>query len=431
MKKLQFGLIKSTNLVSINLIRYFQIVIGFGLILFQIHCAGLTPKPNGTNIPTIDVLLGEQKNVQLSFLGKFQIKSDYRGEFDFPRNKPINFQVANTETNGDSYFDGETFFVSNKIVFQAVNSNQYFKYSNNLYPGSIQLSVTGNNISIINKVDLESYLKGVVLREMGSLGKLEFEALKAQAIAARTYGLAKINNRKENNKSYDVRADVTDQVYSGIVRNSNGWINLAVTGTKGEVIVFENELIDCYYHSTCGGRTESGENIFALPNTPYLKGVADNFGDGDFCSESPNYRWTEFFLLSDIFASLKSTIPAGRNPKFSDELKTVEISNRFPSGRVKALTVFFAGEQPSLNISSNSIRNVLRTKNNLVLRSNLFKIKKARNGESKKEITLIGAGNGHGVGMCQWGAIGMAKTGYIYDQILRHYYRGTEINKVY
>ncbi len=427
---MQFGLIKSTNLVSINLNRYFQIV-GLGLILCQTHCAGLTPKPSVNNIPIIDVLLGEQKNVQLSFLGKFQIKFDYRSEFEFSRNKPINIQVANTETNGDAYFDGETFFVSSKIVFQAVNSNQYFKYSNNLYPGSIQLSISGNKISIINKVNLETYLKGVVLREMGSLGKLEFEALKAQAIAARTYGLAKINKAKENYNLYDVRADVMDQVYSGIVRNSNKWINLAVAETKGEVIVFDNELIDCYYHSTCGGRTESGENIFALQNTPYLKGVADNFGNGDFCSESPNYRWTESFSLSDIFASLKSVIQVENNPKFSDKLKTVEISNRFPSGRVKDLTVFFSGEGRSININSNLIRNVLRTNNNQILRSNLFKIKKAGNGESKNEINLIGAGNGHGVGMCQWGAIGMAKSGYVYGQILRHYYRGTKINKVY
>lgn len=397
------------------------------IILTQIQCAGLTPKPTSTNLPEINILLDEQEEVQLTFSGQFQIKSD-EIEIKLPRNKSISFQVASNRTKKRTEVD-KFYLLENDITLHAINSNQYVSYLDRSYSGSIHLNVNGSKIKIINSVDLETYVKGVVEKEIGNLGKTAPEALKAQAVAARTYGFKKINERDSDSQLFDVRSDVSDQVYSGFRKSGKNWIDVAVDKTWGEVIVYDNKVIHCFYHSTCGGRTESGENIFLLQSTPYLSGIADNFGKGDFCSSSPSYRWTETFSFSEIMPAIAAFLKQrGNSGRHQSEFTEFEVAQRFPSGRVKSLNLSSNNGALSVKIDSRFIRNLFRN-NNQILRSTLFRLEPTN--ENNGKLTLIGAGNGHGVGMCQWGAIGMAKSGFNYRQILSHYYRNTEIKKIY
>ena len=140
------------------------------------------------------------------------------------------------------------------------------------FRGSLKIINNADSVAVINTVDLESYLKGVIPKEM-PLGKGEehFEALKAFAICARTYSLNKMN-RNENN--FDVFVDTRDQVYGGVDVEKE-ISNKAVDETKGLVLTYDGEIATVFYHSTCGGRTEKVQNVFGLNPIPYLQGVED------------------------------------------------------------------------------------------------------------------------------------------------------------
>ena len=120
-------------------------------------------------------------------------------------------------------------------------------------------------------------------------------------MASRTYALKRLEQRKNKGKklNYDILNGVGDQVYSGI-SDQNKLSNLAVEETFGEVAVYKNFLIHAFYHSTCGGRTEFGKNVFSSADVPYLQGVADNFGQDDFCKDSPYHRWIESFSSDEM-----------------------------------------------------------------------------------------------------------------------------------
>ena len=284
-----------------------------------------------------------------------------------------------------------------------------------------------DQIQVINVIELELYLKGVVPAEIGNLGIIEMEAIKAQAIAARTYALKKLE--LDNDRPYDILSDVRDQVYSG---NSKRFklTDLAVDKTVGEIAVYNDTLIYAFYHSTCGGRTEYGKNQFSGGDKSYLQGVSDNFSSGDFCKDSPLYRWSESFLFEDITKSIRKNLPefvsAGTD---YGSVTDLVVTQRLKSGRVEEFAVLFDNKKDPLVLKGRNLRMLFRGNQGNLLPSKLFKISKKNSNSSG--FTIIGAGNGHGVGMCQWGAIGMARQSYNYKQILKHYYRGITIKKIY
>ena len=256
----------------------------------------------------------------------------------------------------------------------------------------------------IYKVPFEEYIKGVLAGEMPT--DFELEALKAQAVAARSYVL--IQASKNEDKDYDVVNTVDNQVYLSDEELKEKWkdkyvskinkIKKAVTETKGEYLSYEGEVVEALFFSTSTGKTENSEEVFSS-KVPYLRSVVSAWDEA-----SPVYEDTNSFELSDFYQKL--------GLEYSDKIN-YEVLETTSTGRVKKIKI---------NGTEFNGRDVA-TK--LKLRSNYFSIN-----QNGTKVTIATKGYGHGVGMSQYGALGMAKEGYTYDKILKYYYQGTEIKKI-
>jgi stage II sporulation protein D len=268
---------------------------------------------------------------------------------------------------------------------------------------------------------MEDYVKGVLAKEM-PLGKNEenFEALKSLAICIRTYAVKKM---KDGKIYFDLYADTRDQVYGGADAESP-ISNKAVEETKSMILKYNGSKAIIFYHSTCGGKTESSQNVFTKESVPYLAGIED--GSEPFCKISSRYEWTETYSREIIIDRLKSYSILS-NEKYV--LEDISILSRFDSGRVNEMEIIVAsenGEKKSIIIKGNEIRSIIRTADGKnILWSTLFDLTLNSN-----NVKLSGKGYGHGVGLCQWGAIALSRKGWNYEEILNHYYPGTEIGNL-
>lgn len=261
--------------------------------------------------------------------------------------------------------------------------------------------------AVVNVLPLEQYLYGVVAREIG--GRTEIEALKAQAVVARTYALAHLRNGEFG--------DGTDfQVYAG-ARGETAEVRRAVDETSGQVLQWQGRLARYVcYHSTCGGRTEDNENVFLTAPIPYLRSVACTLDAAPVaeglrlgaeaeppaaCNASSYFRWT-------------ASWPAW-------QVRDAEILQRSAGGRVTRLRVngrILAGDDIRRGLKFRDARGRL-----VNLYSTCFELFHVGD-----RVEARGAGWGHGVGLCQWGARGMARGGIPYQRILAKYFPGTELS---
>lgn len=391
----------------------------------QLQCAAVAPRTERlSGVPVIRVLIGESKSLSVKLNGSYDFASESANP-RIPKGAKMEMRAVNGQVR--MTFQGRVFKFKGSVRLRARDQRQQFELAGKPYFGNLAIKTTGGNLLAINSLDLETYVKGVIPAEMGRQSKSEIEALKAQAVAARTFALRKIKmiNALHGSGDFDIRAGTSDQAYIGR-ENFSKWTDQAVDETHGEIITFRGDVALCFYHSTCGGRTESAREVFAMNGAPYLSGVADDFGQGDFCRASPHYRWRESFSLRELAQSIKRVRPSYSNASNSNKMQGMKVLRRFPSGRVDKLGVLLASGV-EIEIGSASVRNFFSPPGGGLLRSNLFRILNS----SGDQIVLVGAGSGHGVGMCQWGAIGMAKAGYNYNQILKHYYRDTVIQKRY
>lgn len=293
-------------------------------------------------------------------------------------------------------------------------------YKGKIIKGGIKIFSSNNSLQIVNTIDIEEYLKGVLPREMPlGRGNEYFEALKAQAICARTYTLQRLQGSFRN---FDLYVDVRDQVYGGNeVRSSIS--DKAVDETKDMILTFNGQPATVFYHSTCGGKTEDARNIFTNNSQTYLRGIVD--GENSYCSVSPSYNWTEVYP-GNVFIERLFNANLISNKNYS--IKKIEVVNRFNSGRVNELKVELSDGNNSkiINLQGNSIRSTIRTADNRgILRSIWFDIS-----FSNSEVVIKGKGNGHGVGMCQWGALYQSTIGVNYKDILFHYFPGVSITEL-
>ncbi len=158
-------------------------------------------------------------------------------------------------------------------------------------------------------------------------------------------------------------------------------------------------------------------NVFSSNDEPYLRSIKD--GNDPFCSIAPNFEWEETYSDKTFLERLKTS---GYDINSAERIIQIKINNRFPSGRVDELEIDLSGGE-TVKLYGNKIRSIIRTADNRsILRSTLFNIY-----FNNSEINIIGKGNGHGVGLCQWGSIGMSQKGYDYKYILSHYFPGTKI----
>ena len=307
--------------------------------------------------------------------------------------------------------------------FQVLPENERtLKVSDKSYKGAFRIASKNNKIQIINTLTLEEYIKGVVPLEMPvGKGTENFEVLKAFAICVRTYAIKKLNS----NNNFDIYGDTRDQVYGG-EGSERILSNKAILETRGLILTYNNTPAATFYHSTCGGYTEDGSNVFQVKNAPYLQSIKD--GDEPLCSISPKFQWTETYRDFEFINRLRS---AGLISDPDWKLDEIKVNSRFRSGRVNELQITLNGDgekEKVVKIYGNDIRKIIRKSDNTaILNSTFFDISINEN----NNVVISGKGNGHGVGLCQWGAINLSRMGKDFVYILSHYYPGTKILRFY
>ena len=262
---------------------------------------------------------------------------------------------------------------------------------------------------MINTVSIEEYLKGVVPAEILSsapteiLSRVPMETLKAQAVASRTFACYRILlNRPVN----DVDATVLTQIYKGVGVETTA-SSAAVEDTAGEVLAYGDQLAYTLFHSNCGGMTEDFKHVWGRA-VPYLLPV-----DCPCCSWSQASCWRLKLQKEELTTLLKSHTQEAA-------VTYMEIASLTPSGRVKTLRIIT--EHGAWKIRLNALRHAVGVDR---LRSGRFSIV-----NSKESVLFEGTGWGHGVGMCQNGAIELARKGYSYQEILKNYYPGSRLCRV-
>jgi stage II sporulation protein D len=300
------------------------------------------------------------------------------------------------------------------------------------YRGSALLRISNSgNVTAINVLDLEEYLKGVVPFEIGRLSPTLIEAVKAQAIAARTYAIGNLNRWGE--RGFDFVATVQDQVYGGMT-GEDSVASRAVMETRGEILTYDGQPIIAYYSSTCGGRTANLQDSWPWGKPqPYLKSVSDSIpgGSGAYCETSSRFRWNVSWTAEGLKRVLRQTLSARQHrPVRIDRLEDIEMTGRNQSGRAESIRIYADGE--THEIRSDSIRWILKPDSVRSLNSSLLLDFAAHreNGEVT-DLQVAGAGWGHGIGMCQVGAIGRARAGQNYRDILTAYYSDTTVDRLY
>ena len=294
------------------------------------------------------------------------------------------------------------------------------------YYGTLIFGQFNKKPIVVNRLNLDKYLAGVLTPELGERTDNEYEAVKAQAVAARTYALRHLGQYAF--APYDLKADVSDQVYVGASQQRD-WVDHAVAETEGEVLTYEGDLIESYYHSTCGGRTDAIEDVWPKPPKPYLVAVEDD----EYCAWSKYWTWTEEFTAKSLLANLKAYRKQVGAPLGDFTfLKDIELVRGTPGGRTLAMTVTTSSGLWTILADQSRWALGRPSRPGSILPSSNFEItlKRDKNGHITT-ATATGRGYGHGVGLCQCGMIGRARAGQLYRDILPHYYTGTVIERVY
>ena len=261
------------------------------------------------------------------------------------------------------------------------------------YSGNIDVWKGNSGLYIINELPMEDYIKDVVVAEVSS--DWDMEALKAQAVVSRTYAL--YQKRANADSVYHIASSVLHQVYKG--NNPDARVSYAVDETRGEILTYKGRPIEAFYHSTCGGKTENPEEVFGK-SYPYLKSVEST------CDISPYSVWEKNIKLREIEKALNV---AG--------IKGISIKSHTSSGRVKELRIITASGSSSMNAPD--FRKAIGWSR---LPSTNFSVRK-----DADSFFFEGKGYGHGVGLCQWCALKMAREGKNYREILSYFYPGTTI----
>ena len=297
------------------------------------------------------------------------------------------------------------------------------------YRGMAEVLRDRTGLTVVNRLPMESYLLGVVSAEMGRRNSSEQAALRAQAVVSRTYAFRNLGRWRR--EGFDLYATVSDQAYGGIgAETPEG--RAAVQETRGRILTYNGAPIEAFYYSTCGGRTADGFEVFRGASRPYLRSGADVAPHGTaYCSISPRYHWREEWSGGSLRAVLARYLPnAVGGSRNLDRLVDIRVTRRTGSGRVDQLAVSAGGAEIRVDGQSN-IRQVLRTPGGDLLRSTAFTLEVSGAGNSVSHLVAEGSGAGHGVGLCQWGAVGRARAGQGHQEILAAYYPGTRLERRY
>ncbi|MFW6149439.1 MAG: SpoIID/LytB domain-containing protein [Atribacterota bacterium] len=352
------------------------------------------------------------------------------------------------------------------------------RVNNHKYRGEIEIVLENRLLNVINIIEMEKYLYGVLKKEISP--EWPQEVLRAQAVAARTFALSNMN--KFIDRGYNICATTNSQAYGGVYHEHPA-TNKAVNDTNGIVLTFQGEPINAVYHSDSGGCTENSEDVWG-GFVPYLRSVPSDYEE---IVSPPNHQWSCSFTEQEILEKL------AQHGYHFNVINNIVIGDKTEAGRVKSVDII-GDNNKKITIKANDFRLLM---NPTMIRSSLFTIeimgnrteeisresetldtpeqkkqleqekvddilreerdfsipeliellkrpkgekipKKENFSEVKKDsdtdeflFTFKGFGSGHGVGLSQWGAYGMASEGYSYEDILKYYYQGIQLTKLY
>lgn len=315
-------------------------------------------------------------------------------------------------------------------------------YTWSAYRGTLEF-VPGDSPQLLNLVDLESYLAGVVPSEVPSY--FPDESLKAMAVVARTFALSHLHRHA----TFDLCSEVHCQVYRGLAKEASS-TSRAIAATSGQTLRFGQKPADATFHAVCGGHTADVAKVWPRGTAvAYLAGAPDQSEAGRFdlskeddlrlflgadfssayCSSAGRFRWRETYAWPELRKKLEEGLKVNQGADFQglSVLTSVQVSGRSPSGRVSELVV--TGPERSYTVRGDAIRWLFsagQVGGAGGLNSTLFYLRTTGEGD-KRVLEVVGGGWGHGVGMCQEGAAGRARVGQKYTEILGHYYPGTRL----
>jgi len=320
---------------------------------------------------------------------------------------------------------GKTVATSSARRLRVISLNPYnlIDMGPGVYRGGMHMiAESDGDVLAVNVVGVEDYLRGVLPYEMGKVDRDGLEALKAQAIVARTYAYKRMLAAR--NAEFHLHSDVQDQVYKG-VRGEYLMSDRAVWETRGMAVMHSDTLALCYYFSTCGGRTASKHEVWGGDSIPYLVSRPDTDGLGEpWCQASKYMAWTQEWTRPQLAAVLKRNLHSAGVAEFPafTGIQSVAISQRATCGRARILNI--ATERGAILVKGDKTRWALRPPggDDKILPSAWFTLKTEGN-----KITAQGKGFGHGVGLCQSGAMGRARSNQNFVEIIRAYYQGVDV----
>ena len=374
------------------LLSVFTLVISFVPIQ---GCAAVNTK----NVVRVAVLK-DVRNFDLSVRGRYRI-IDLETQEEIDQGRQMSRRTVSGAADG-IVIDKHEYGTRRLRLIAQKDSTVYHEDKARRYRDRIDILMTKDDkLLVVNALDLESYVKGVLYHEMPH--RWPMNAIKAQAVATRTYALYQTNENKA--KDYDVVSTIYSQVYGG--RSAERYrTNLATNRTRGEVLMYKGKIFSAFFHANCGGHTEDASELWKI-DLPPLKGVKCGFCDGQ-----PHFHWKKNFQSKAVQETLNA------NGFSVGLIKEIAVQERNRSGRIENLKITTRDGKTAM-ISGIKFREIIGPN---VLKSNKYKI------EMKGYyFDVIGSGWGHGVGMCQWGAYQMAKQHNKYTRILQHYYPGATV----
>ncbi len=362
--------------------------------------------------PNIRVLLHNNiKEIQIEVNQPYSI-SDYKSNEILSNRENLKKSVIYLESGdfrikplaSDSTHNESSNFIKADGLVSLFTNSGCIKLNKLTYCGKLILVPRENNkFSILEEIGIEEYLPGVIEGEMPTMWNSN--ALQAQVIAVRTYAIYK--RKTKANALYHINK--LDLAYKGSYMNQAKTKEI-VDQTRGIVMVYDWELFPGYFHSTCGGHTEDINLVFNLKSIPPLSGVVCGY-----CNSSKYYHWKKRLGRNEIQNKLKQT-------KFKvRKIRNITTEHIGPGGHCSTIKIDHAGGTNRVN--ANDFRLLIGPNN---LRSTSFNIT-----SSGSSFVFEGSGWGHGVGLCQYGTQSMAKSGFKWYDILRHYYPEIDLVKIY
>lgn len=314
------------------------------------------------------------------------------------------------------------------IVVRPLDPGGTIGFNGHRWRGELLISASGDELIVVNRLRMDDYVRGVVPLEIGTSSPGDAAAVEAQAVTARSYAVTRLG---DSHRPYDMTATTQDQVYGGADAETQVG-NTSVDATEGLVLLYGGAVVNAPYHANCGGSTAAPQDSWRASAEPYLQRVSDQIPGTNryYCDQAPRFRWTRTLgadELRDAIGRYVRALPGGAGG--IGAVTNVAVTAVTPAGRVATLTV--DTDRGRWSMRGNEIRAALRSPAGELLYSTYFSVDVVPGRGGVERVILNGGGNGHGVGMCQSGAIGRARAGQDFRTILRTYYPGTTVGTIH